>query len=159
MNRTDEDCCECNQIGQKKARTTCPQCKEEGVPVSSVTVRHLVKEEYLQTSEEGLYEVCMNPACDVVYFGLDTERMFSQGQVKVPIWFKDGAKPKYACYCSRITEEEVIRAVVELGADSLKQIIEVTGAMKDSACIENNPLGVCCHRIIEEAMLKGRALR
>ncbi|HOV54308.1 MAG TPA: (2Fe-2S)-binding protein, partial [Fervidobacterium sp.] len=31
----------------------------------------------------------------------------------------------------------------------------ITGAMKNSNCKENNPLGVCCHKIIQEAIDKG----
>lgn len=36
-------------------------------------------------------------------------------QLKVPIWFNKDANPKYACYCSEVTEEQVINTVVKDG--------------------------------------------
>ena len=46
-------------------------------------------------------------------------------------------------------------AVVKHGAKTVKEVNVVTGAMKNSNCKENNPLGVCCHKIIQEAIDKG----
>ena len=158
MGNKEKECCASVQIERDHGEKTCPRCKGEGVPVSKVTVQHLVKDTYNNTIGDGQFKVCMNPVCEVVYFGLDEEIRFTQDQVKVPIWFKDGSKPKYACYCSEITEEQVIDAVRTLGADSLKDVIALTGAMHNSACIEKNPLGVCCHMIIEEAMLKAKGM-
>ena len=80
-------------------------------------------------------------------------------QVKVPIWFKKDADPKYACYCNEVTEEQVIEAVVKLGAKTVKEVNAITGAMKNSNCKENNPLGVCCHKIIQEAIDKGLTMK
>lgn len=62
-----------------------------------------------------------------------------EDQVKVPIWFKKDANPKYACYCSKVTEEQVIDAVIKQGAKSVKEVNAITGAMKNSNCEENNP--------------------
>ena len=73
----------------------------------------------------------------------------------VSIWFKKDADPKYACYCSEVTEDQVIEAVVKHGAKTVKEVNAITGAMKNSNCKENNPLGVCCHKIIQEAIDKG----
>ena len=73
-------------------------------------------------------------------------------QVNVPIWFKKGANPKYACYCSKVTEEQVIEAVINHGAKTVKEVNVITGAMNNSKCKEKNPLGVCCHKIIHEAI-------
>lgn len=61
---------------------------------------------------------------------------------------KKDADPKYACYCSKVTEDQVIEAVVKHGAKTVKEVNAVTGAMKNSLCKENNPFGVCCHKII-----------
>lgn len=45
---------------------------------------------------------------------------------------------EYVCYCNRVTEEDIIRAV-EKGNKTVKEVIMTTGAMKNSNCIENNP--------------------
>ena len=65
----------------------------------------------------------------------------------------------YACYCSEVTEDQVIEAVVKHGAKTVKEVNAITGAMKNSNCKENNPLGVCCHKIIQEAIDKGLAMK
>ena len=101
----------------------------------------------------------MNEDCDVIYYNLDKEIKFLKDQVKVPIWFKKDANPKYACYCSKVTEEQVIEAVINHNAKTVKEVNAVTGAMKNANCKENNPLGVCCHKIIQEAIDKGLKMK
>ncbi|HGI3756894.1 TPA: (2Fe-2S)-binding protein, partial [Streptococcus agalactiae] len=54
---------------------------------------------------------------------------------------------------------QVIEAVVKHGAKSVKEVNAITGAMKNSNCKENNPLGVCCHKIIQEAIDKGLKMK
>ncbi len=159
MSKKVECCSDCKQAGQDKAAGLCPVCKEEGIGVSQVTVRCLVHDTHLPlvTSEE--YKVCMSPACPIVYFSVEDGAVFTKDQVKVPIWFKESAHPRYACYCSKITEEQVLGAVAKNGLASLNEVIAMTGAMENPNCIENNPLGVCCHKIIEEMIAKGRRMR
>jgi len=53
-----------------------------------------------------------------------------------------------------VTEEQVIDAVLKHHAKTVKEVNAVTGAMKNSNCKENNPLGVCCHKVIQEAIDK-----
>ena len=55
------------------------------------------------------------------YYNLDKEIKFLKDQVRVPIWFKKDADPKYACYCSKVTEDQVIEAVVKHGAKTVKE--------------------------------------
>ncbi|MEG2869078.1 MAG: (2Fe-2S)-binding protein [Terrisporobacter sp.] len=51
---------------------------------------------------------------------------------------------EYVCYCNHVTEKDIIDAI-ESGACTIKQVIEVTGAMKNSNCKVNNPKGTCCY--------------
>lgn len=55
------------------------------------------------------------------------------------------AAPKYVCYCSRVTEDDVIHAVREGGARDVDDVVRVTGAMGNPDCANKNPKGVCCH--------------
>lgn len=73
--------------------------------------------------------------------------------------FKKDANPKYACYCSKVTEKQVIDAVVKCGAKTVNEVNAMTGAMKNPNCKENNPLGVCCHKIIQDAIEKGLEIK
>ncbi|WMJ77149.1 MULTISPECIES: (2Fe-2S)-binding protein [unclassified Sedimentibacter] len=51
---------------------------------------------------------------------------------------------EYVCYCNHVTEQDIIVAI-ENGALTVKDVIEATGAMKNSNCAVNNPKGVCCY--------------
>jgi bacterioferritin-associated ferredoxin len=138
---------------------TCPVCKTSGVKVKNITVNHLVVDTLTELVGDMDYYICMNEECDIVYYNPESGVKFNKQQVKVPIWFKKDANPKYACYCSKVTEEQVINAVIKDGAKTVKDIIEITGAMKNSQCIKNNPLGKCCHKIIQEAIDKGLSMK
>lgn len=138
----------------------CPLCSKPGRPVGGVTVKHLVEPVCRdKVIAEAGYFICMEEACDVVYYEASGDLSFLKNEVSVPIWFKNGADPKYACYCSRVTVEEVIRAVVDRGASSVKEVNQLTGAMKNANCKLNNPLGVCCHPVIQEAIDQGKAMK
>lgn len=138
-------------LASNPVRCSCPVCGNEGTSVSAITVEHLVTDEYRNLVLGEKYRICMNEDCDIVYFDSDNGNKFTKNQVKVPIWFKSGANPKYACYCSQVTEDQVIEAV-EHGARTVSEVNAATGAMKNSNCKKNNPLGVCCHKIIQEVI-------
>lgn len=130
----------------------CPVCKSEGVRVETITVKHIVNDELLVNDET--YHLCMDENCDVVYFDSKNGAYFDKQQVKVPIWFKKDVNPKYICYCNKVTEGQIIDAVTKQGAKSLKDVVRLTGAMKNGRCEINNPLGKCCSPIILETIKK-----
>ena len=133
----------------------CPVCGQEGLSVDKITVQYLVINEHNSKIAGEHYMICMSEDCNVVYYDLDTDDVYLKDQVSVPIWFKQNADPKYACYCSKVTEEDVIDAVLYHNARTVKDVNRITGAMKEANCKMNNPLGICCHNIIKEAITKG----
>ncbi|MFZ5754990.1 MAG: (2Fe-2S)-binding protein [Bacillota bacterium] len=145
------DCC----CEKENNFARCPVCQTMGQLVKSITVKNLVAEDLVPQIKENDYYLCANPKCDIVYF--DTNgNVYTQQEVKMPVWFKEGASPKYACYCNKVTVEEVINAVINKGAKDMKTVTEITGAMKHGKCLTNNPSGQCCHkemqRIIDNAL-------
>lgn len=96
----------------------------------------------------------MNEECNVVYFNPDFGVSYNKQQVKAPIWFKKDADPKYICYCNQVTEQQIIDAVLNNDAKDMKDIIRLTGAMKNGKCEINNPLGKCCSPFIQGAINK-----
>jgi len=130
----------------------CPICNQFGKTVKNTTVKHLVKAEFSDSVGGMNYLICMNEDCDTVYYSKNKEIHFSQKQVKVPIWFKKDADPKYACYCSEVTIDQVKEAVRDKGARKMKDVLAITGAMKNSNCEAKNPLGVCCHERIQQGI-------
>ncbi|SKA79242.1 BFD-like [2Fe-2S] binding domain-containing protein [Caloramator quimbayensis] len=157
--KTDCCCGEKEQFKKAEYDNKCPVCNLSGIKVRNITVKHLVKDDIAELVGDMDYYICMNEECDVVYYNLQSGLKFIKEQVKVPIWFKKDAEPKYACYCSKVTEQQVIDAVINNGARTVKDIIEITGAMRNSDCIKNNPLGTCCHKIIQEAIEKGLSMK
>ena len=147
------NCC-CGNLGESSCEVEknnfCPVCGKQGTLVKNITVKNMVLNELVEQIGDNEYYLCMNEECDI---------KVNKQQVKVPIWFKKDADPKYACYCNEVTEEQVIEAVVKLGAKTVKEVNAITGAMKNSNCKENNPLGVCCHKIIQEAIDKGLTMK
>ncbi|WP_307730940.1 Csac_0668 family 2Fe-2S cluster-binding (seleno)protein [Acidaminobacter sp.] len=138
----------------------CPHCGKQGRPVGGVTVKHLVEAVHQDKVDAGdAYFICMEEACDVVYYEASGDLRFLKHEVSVPVWFKKDADPKYACYCSRVTVEDVIHAVVDHGASTVKDVNQLTGAMKNANCKLSNPLGVCCHSVIQEAIDQGKAMK
>ncbi len=136
----------------------CPVCGEGGNTVKNVTVKHLILSELVEQVGDSDYFLCMNEECDITYYNTESNIKFNKQQVKVPIWFKKDANPKYACYCNKVTEEEVINAVVKDGATDMREVLKLTGAMNNSQCQKKNPLGKCCHQIIQASIDKALSM-
>ncbi|MBK5241407.1 Csac_0668 family 2Fe-2S cluster-binding (seleno)protein [Clostridium sp.] len=152
----NECCCE-NKIKsscEAEKNNLCPVCKKQGTLVKNITVKHIVLDESMELVGEDNYFLCMDDECDITYYNPKSNVKFNKQQVKIPIWFKKDANPKYACYCSEVTEEQVINAVVKDGATNMKEVLKITGAMTNSQCQKKNPLGKCCHKVIQEAIDK-----
>jgi len=43
-----------------------------------------------------------------------------------------------------VTEQQIVNAIINDGAKNIKDIIRLTGAMKNPNCVINNPKGKCC---------------
>jgi len=97
---------------------------------------------------------CLDEECDVVYYSLEQDIVFRKNDLKIPVWYKKDADPKYICYCSKVTEEQIIDAVLKKGAKNIKDIIRITGAMENCNCEVNNPLSKCCSPYIQETIDK-----
>nr|WP_312700977.1 (2Fe-2S)-binding protein [Sedimentibacter sp.] len=132
----------------------CPICKCKGIEVKNKTIKHLIISELIDQVKDYNYFVCMSEECNVVYFSPSIGTSYSKEQIKVPIWFKKDANPKFICYCNQVTEQQIINAVLHDGAKNMKDIIRLTGAMKNGKCEINNPLGKCCSPVIQETINK-----
>ena len=128
----------------------CPLCGGRANSVASITVKHLVKSVNKDKVKDVNYGICLEENCDIVYF--TTDNMFRRNDLKVDVWYKKDADPKYICYCSRVTEDQIIDAVINKEAKSFNEVVKITGAMKNCRCEENNPLGKCCSPHIIETI-------
>lgn len=161
LNFESRSCCggKTESASMVEKDTLCPVCIEEGKLVKNITVKHMVIDGVKEYVGDNDYYLCMNEACSVVYYGQESDNRFDKKDVREPIWFKNDANPKYVCYCSKVTEDQIIDAVVKKDAKNMKDIIVLTGAMKNGKCETNNPLGKCCSPIIQEAIKKGLEIK
>lgn len=127
--------------------------------MKNITVKHLVIEEFVDRINEDIYFICINQDCNIVYFSHDLKISYLKNQIKVPIWLKKDANPKYICYCNQVTEQQIISAVLNDGAKNMKDIIRLTGAMKNGKCEISNPLGKCCSPFIQETINKALSIK
>lgn len=132
----------------------CPVCKDEGKIVTNLPVKNLVNDRKKIDVKENIYYLCMNEECNISYYNNEENSCFTIEDLKKPLWYKKGASPKYICYCSKTTEEEIIKAIEQKNAKSVEDIVNLTGAMKNSDCKNNNPLGKCCSWLIKETLEK-----
>lgn len=61
---------------------------------------------------------------------------------------------KMICYCKQVTQKE-IEAAIKLGAKTLSEIQENTGACTGNQCKELNPSGKCCSGDINRLLKNG----
>ncbi len=139
--------------------TLCPICNGNTQQVKYITVKHFVKDDIINDLYEEDYHICLNKDCDVVYFNENKNIILKRQHIKMPIWYKKDANPKYICYCNKVTEEQVINAVIVDGAEDIKDIIRLTGAMKNGKCETNNPVGKCCSPVIKETINKALKIK
>ena len=140
--------------GSVEKVTTCPICNRDTQEVKTITVKHFVIDSLVGKVHEDNYRICLNEDCDVVYFDLEKNVIFKNQDIKIPIWYKKDANPKYICYCNQVTEQQIINAVLDDGAKNIKDIIRLTGAMKNGKCEINNPIGKCCSPFIQDTINK-----
>lgn len=133
-------------------------CYGEIQEVKSITVKHFVNDNFVDEIEDVNYYICLNEDCDVVYFNYAQGLVFNKYDIKIPIWFKKDADPKYICYCNNVTEQQIIDAIVNENAKNMKDIIRITGAMKNGECETKNPLSKCCGSVIQKIIKETLAM-
>lgn len=66
---------------------------------------------------------------------------------------------EYVCYCSKVTEADIAEAMQKNGANTVEEVIQVTGAMKNCNCKVNNPKGTCCYPDVVQVFNKYKRQR
>lgn len=140
-----------NSTGTVENIYVCPVCQGETQEIKGITVKHFVLDSLVDEIKNNNYHICLSKDCDVIYFD-DQGIIFKKDSIRIPIWFKKDANPKYICYCNQVTEQQIIYAILNENAKDLKDIIRITGAMKNGKCETNNPLGKCCGPVIQETI-------
>lgn len=120
----------------------CPRCTKPGRAVSTLTLKHQVRPEFLTSVNGGGFYFCPTSGCPVVYFS-SAGQVLTTSDVRRPVTQKDpGHAP--VCYCFGFTPE-MIREELRLTGKST--VVErIAAEMKEDycACEIRNPQGSCC---------------
>lgn len=140
--------------------TDCPKCGKKGKTVKTVTLRALLKDEYVAAvagsdelnCESGCspskgntgWRFCDSSECDVVYFGEQNGVTFTKDQLKVMVGVKETAGERPLCYCFG---HSVATITIELRLKGQSDALaDIRQKMKDPGCSceVTNPSGSCC---------------
>lgn len=126
-------------------KNPCPTCRTATRPVGSVTLTSLLKQDSARGLQAGDgYRFCRDADCPTVYSHPDTNEVFRQDDLKVPVFQKSADPARPVCYCFDHSVADV-RADARKNGKSLiaDDITELCRKGLDR-CDENNPQGACC---------------
>ena len=126
-----------------KTNAKCPRCGRSGQPVSTKTLKHQVRREYLQTVKIGSFRFCRNAACDVVYFS-DAGVVLSKADVRERVALKEADGTISLCYCFGFSRAMMEKEVRSTGRCTIPQRIAAQVKAGNCACEIRNPQGTCC---------------
>jgi bacterioferritin-associated ferredoxin len=121
----------------------CPICHEVGQAVSAMTIESMMLNPK-RLVYQATYFICKNPDCKIAYYNDKGHDQMMVSELNTPIHFKHHASPKWICYCSRVTEDEIIDAIQNKGCHTVEDIIDDTQAYTVKKCVINNPTGKNC---------------
>ena len=136
-----EECCcsaEAETVSEK-----CPQCGAVGKAVSTLTLKQMVKPEFLSLVEKPGFRFCRTATCGVVYFQSDGDRL-EKKDVRVRVGLKESEDPAAVCYCFGFTEAMVREEIRETGRCTIPERITAEIKAGHCACEVRNPQGSCC---------------
>ena len=121
----------------------CPVCKNKAKEVSAITVKFLVKDEYLkELSSVKDFFYCQTSDCEVIYFKLN--------ELIKEVGLKEWANPKTVCYCFNWTKEKISDEVNKLGkTNAIGDISEKMNSI-GCDCEHKNPSGKCCLKDVKK---------
>ena len=127
----------------------CPVCKNKAKEVSAITVKFLVKDEYLkELSSVKDFFYCQTSDCEVIYFKLN--EIIKQEHLIKEVGLKEWANPKTVCYCFNWTKEKISDEVNKLGkTNAIGDISEKMNSI-GCDCEHKNPSGNCCLKDVKK---------
>ena len=129
----------------------CPVCKNKAKEVSAITVKSLVKSEYLkELSSVKDFFYCQTPNCEVIYF--KPNEIIIQEHLIKEVGIKEWSSPKTVCYCFNWTKEKISDEVNKLGkTNAIGDISEKMNSI-GCDCEHKNPSGKCCLKDVKKVI-------
>lgn len=129
----------------------CPICKNKAKEVSAVTIKSLVKKEYIQKlSSIRVFFYCQTPSCEVIYF--KPNEIIRQKQLIKEVGLKDWTNPSTLCYCFNWTKEKIEEEINEFGKTNAIEDIREKMNTIGCNCEIKNPSGKCCLKDVKKTI-------
>jgi len=140
------------------APANCPDCDCVGHPVRTITLKHMVKPEFLEVVTKAGFRFCRSQECDVVYFHSNGERL-TKADIRVRIGLKEKEDPVPICYCFGFTAAMAREEIEFSGKCTIPERIAAEMKAERCACEVRNPQGSCCFANVTSAVKELLALR
>lgn len=151
--------CSTEQLGtpQSSAHSTplCPDCGQPGRPVSAVTLKHMVRPEFLELVGKTGFLFCASTDCEIVYYHPDGE-VLNKNDLRVRVGLKETLDPMPICYCFGFTERMLLDEIQANGHTTIPQRIAAEVAAHNCACDVRNPQGSCCLGNVKAAVKRAQ---
>lgn len=133
------DCCSEKAPGA----IACVGCGRVGRPVSTLTLKSMVKPQFLTTVTKPGYRFCGSPDCEVVYYHAHGEQL-RKTDVRVRVGIKEAEGPALLCYCFGFTRAMLLGELRESGRSNIPKLVSEGVKAGRCACEVRNPQGSCC---------------
>lgn len=138
------DCCsEKATVVLAPGAVACAGCGRTGRPVSMLTLKHMVKPQFLGMVTKPGFRFCGSPDCEVVYYHADGERL-RKTDLSVRVGIKETEEPALLCYCFGFTRAMVLEELLHTGHCNIPKLITAQLKAGNCACEARNPQGACC---------------
>ncbi len=127
----------------------CRRCGSGGMKVTPLTLGVHLHEKYWDKIDDRFY-FCPTRECEVVYFNNRSGIYFTKAEVKTRVGIKEKEEPKPLCYCNRVTEEMLRKAIASGCCSSVEEVQSTTGAGRGRWCVVTNPSGRCCEWYLKD---------
>lgn len=156
------DCCSDQSLSPAhassgSAEVSCPDCRQPGRPVSTVTLKHMVRPEFLEVVNKPGFLFCRTRDCPIVYFNSDGEAL-RKPDLRVRVGLKETADPVAVCYCFGFTERMLLEEIQATGHTSIPQRIAAEMKVDRCACEVRNPQGSCCFGNVKAAAKRAQQI-
>lgn len=145
------DCCCPLPSSTTSVAPRCPATGTRGLAVETRTVKALLTSAALSTLTHEPHYFCPDPACDIVYFGVDGAS-FRQEDVRATVWQKSRSEDRTICHCFGENEADIRREFGRTGRCEAVARVRAHVAAGRCACDLRNPRGTCCLGDLIEAV-------
>ncbi len=120
----------------------CPSCAAKGLRVEPVTLRALLRDEFVDSVTDEEFRFCGTVGCDTVYYSGGS--IFTKSQLKVPVGIKEATGERPLCYCFGHSIVSIIEELQTKGRSDALNDIRAKMKAPGCRCETKNPSGSCC---------------